>query len=64
MPELKKNLIFLDILDLNGCKIVIESNDLKLSHGDLVLIKGQKVDNLYILQGVIVSSEIVVTEKG
>lgn len=60
--DLKNNLIFLGILDSNGSKIVIESNNLKLSRGDIILMRGQKVSSLYILQGTIESGSATIIE--
>ncbi|PKI45057.1 hypothetical protein CRG98_034558 [Punica granatum] len=42
--DLKKNLVSLGILDSNGCKIIIESNCMKISYGNHVLMKGMKVE--------------------
>ncbi|KAK5812564.1 hypothetical protein PVK06_027999 [Gossypium arboreum] len=58
VPDLRKNLIFLSILDLKGCKINIESSGIKVSRGALVLLKGKRTDSLYILEGYTVTSEI------
>ncbi|KAH1073317.1 hypothetical protein J1N35_025645 [Gossypium stocksii] len=40
MPNLKRNLISLGILDSKSCKINIESNNIKVSRGAIVLMKG------------------------
>lgn len=56
--DLQKNLISLSILDLKGCKINIESSGIKVSRGALVLLKGKRIDSLYILEGYIVTGEI------
>ncbi|KAG8478618.1 hypothetical protein CXB51_028426 [Gossypium anomalum] len=40
VPDLRKNLISLSILDLKGCRINIESSGIKVSRGALVLLKG------------------------
>jgi hypothetical protein len=47
VPELKKILISTGALDTNGYKIVQENGVLKVSHGALVVMKGNKVGNLY-----------------
>ncbi|KAH1055752.1 hypothetical protein J1N35_033817 [Gossypium stocksii] len=39
-PDLQKNHISLTILYSKGCKINIDSSDIKVSHGALVLLKG------------------------
>ncbi|KAG8473398.1 hypothetical protein CXB51_035716 [Gossypium anomalum] len=58
VPDLRKNLISLSILDLKGCKINIESSDIKVSRGALVLLKGKRIGSLYILEGSTVTGEI------
>ncbi|KAG8500910.1 hypothetical protein CXB51_002999 [Gossypium anomalum] len=58
VPDLRKNLISLSILDLKGCKINIKSNDIKVSSGALILLKGKITGNLYILEGSTVTGEI------
>ncbi|KAG8490008.1 hypothetical protein CXB51_015369 [Gossypium anomalum] len=58
VPDLRKNLISLSILDLKGCKINIESSGIKVSRGALVLLKGKRIGSLYILEGSIVTDEI------
>lgn len=57
MPDLKKNLISLGNLDLKGCRINIESSDIKVSHGALVLIKVKKIDGFYVLERSTVTGE-------
>ncbi|KAG8487958.1 hypothetical protein CXB51_018091 [Gossypium anomalum] len=58
VPDLRKNLISLSILDLKGCRINIKSNDIKVSRGALVLLKGKRTSSLYILEGSTVTGEI------
>ncbi|KAG8472907.1 hypothetical protein CXB51_034792 [Gossypium anomalum] len=58
VPDLRKNLISLSILDLKGCKINIESNGIKVSRGALILLKGKRTGSLYILEGSTVTGEI------
>ncbi len=58
VPDLRKNLISLCILDLKGCRINIESSTIKVSRGALVLLKGKRTDSLYILEGSTVTGEI------
>ena len=58
VPDLRKNLISLSILDLKGCKINIESSGIKVSCGALVLLKGKRTGSLYILEGSTVTGEI------
>lgn len=61
VPESKKNLISLGVLDSNGCRCTIEGGVMKVSKGALVVIRGQQNDNLYILQGSMVSGTTVVS---
>ncbi|KAG8477620.1 hypothetical protein CXB51_030679 [Gossypium anomalum] len=58
VPNLRKNLISLSILDLKGCRINIESSGIKVSCGALVLLKGKRTGSLYILEGSTVTGEI------
>ncbi|MBA0787172.1 hypothetical protein Gotri_024973 [Gossypium trilobum] len=55
---LRKNLISLNILDLKGCRINIESSNIKVSRGALILLKGKRTDSLYILEGSTVIGEM------
>ncbi|KAH1107211.1 hypothetical protein J1N35_010979 [Gossypium stocksii] len=55
--SLKKNPISLGILDSKGCRINIESSDIKVSHKALVLMKGKKIENLYALEGSMMTDE-------
>ncbi|MBA0779860.1 hypothetical protein Gotri_004050 [Gossypium trilobum] len=58
VPDLRKNLISLSILDSKGYRINIELSSIKVSRGALVLLKGKRIDNLYILEGSTVTGEI------
>jgi len=51
MPDLKKKLISLGTLDSNGYKFSAEGGVLRVSKGSLIVMKGKKVNTLYILQG-------------
>ncbi|MBA0613206.1 hypothetical protein Godav_013691 [Gossypium davidsonii] len=51
VPDLKKNLISLGILDSKSCRINIESNIINISCGALILMKGKKIGSLYVLEG-------------
>lgn len=50
MFQSKKNLIWLGTLDSNGCKFTAEGGIMKVSKGALVLMKGNRLGNLYVLQ--------------
>jgi hypothetical protein len=56
-PELKKNLISTSALDTIGCKIVQQNGVLTVIRGALVVMKGNKVGNLYHLAGETVTGE-------
>ncbi|KAG8499655.1 hypothetical protein CXB51_006102 [Gossypium anomalum] len=58
VPDLRKNLISLSILNLKRCRINIESSIIKVSRGALVLLKGKRTGSLYILEGSTVTGEI------
>ena len=51
VPDLKKNLVSLGALDSDGCKFSAEGRVMKVVKGALVLMRGNKVGNLYILSG-------------
>lgn len=51
VPELKKNLISLSLLDSHGYRYSAEGGVLKVSRGALVVMKGKIVKGLYHLQG-------------
>ncbi|KAG8486238.1 hypothetical protein CXB51_019548 [Gossypium anomalum] len=61
VPNLKKNLISLGSLDPKGCKIVIKSSDIKVSRQAFILIRGQKTDSLYVLQGSTVTGKATIS---
>jgi len=51
VSDLKKNLISLGTLKSNGYKFLAEGRVLRVSKNSLVVMKGKKVNTLYILQG-------------
>ena len=51
VPELKRNLISLWVLDKMGCIVKLESGTLKVMKWSIVVMKGNKSNGLYILQG-------------
>ena len=51
VPNLKKNFISLSALNSDGCKFSAEGGVMKVVKGALVLIKGNRVGNLYLLSG-------------
>ncbi|KAK5839932.1 hypothetical protein PVK06_008791 [Gossypium arboreum] len=59
VPDLRKNLILLSISNLKGCRINIESSDIKVFREAIVLLKGKRTGSLYILEGSTVTGEII-----
>ena len=51
VPELKKNLISIGIMDGKGFKCSTENGVMKIQKGSIMVMKGIKRGNLYILQG-------------
>ena len=49
VPELRKNLISLGCLDTDGCRVVMSEGVLKVTKGSLLIVKGKKNRNLYML---------------
>ncbi|KAH9752684.1 hypothetical protein KPL71_014795 [Citrus sinensis] len=63
IPELKRNLISLSMLDKAGCCIRLESSSLKVIKGSLILMKGVMQHGLYILQGSAITGDVGVVIK-
>ena len=64
VPDLKKNLISLGVLDSSGYKFTSQNGVLKVSKGALVVMKDKKVRNLYRLKGSTQVSEAeIMSEK-
>ena len=61
VPDLKKNLISLGTLDSNGYKFSTEGEVLRVSKDSLVVMKGKKVNIVYILQGSTVTCDATVS---
>ncbi|KAK2970349.1 hypothetical protein RJ640_003619 [Escallonia rubra] len=55
VPELRKNLISLGVLDSNGCSYRAAGGVLRIMKGALIVMKGLKKNSLYLLQGSIVT---------
>ena len=51
VPELRKNLISMGVLDNTGYKFAVQSGVMKISKGILVVMKEKRVGNLYKLEG-------------
>jgi hypothetical protein len=59
----EENLISLVTLDSLGYKYSGEGGVIRVSKGSLVVMKGNKVDGLYFLQGSIVTSSVIVSSS-
>ncbi|KAH9779667.1 hypothetical protein KPL71_007786 [Citrus sinensis] len=63
VPDLKRNLISLGMLDKMGCLVKLESGTLKVMRGSMVLMKGSLSNGLYVLQGTAVTWAIGVSNQ-
>ncbi|KAJ8633371.1 hypothetical protein MRB53_026707 [Persea americana] len=63
VPDLKKNLISLGALDSDGCKFSGEGGVIKVVKGALVLMRGNRVGNLYVLSGNIVTGKAALSSS-
>ncbi|KAH9678917.1 hypothetical protein KPL71_025907 [Citrus sinensis] len=61
VPELKRNLISLGILDQMGCIIKMKSGVMKIIRGSMVIMKGAKNNGLYVLQGIAITGDVSVS---
>ncbi|KAK2995032.1 hypothetical protein RJ640_021189 [Escallonia rubra] len=65
IPDLKNNLISLGTLDFIDCSISIKCGVMKVSKGVMVIMKGQKTENLYKLIGnTVINGASVSTHAG
>ena len=51
VPELKRNIIFLGVMDQVGCNTKAENGNLQIQDKDLIIMKGIKKNGLYVLVG-------------
>ena len=51
VPELRKNLISLGLLDTRGYKSIVQGGVMKVYKGILLVMKSKKVGNLFLLEG-------------
>ena len=58
VPDLKRNLISLGMLDKIGCLVKLESGTLKVLKGSMVVMKGNMSNGLYVLQGLAVTGDV------
>ena len=57
VPDLKKNLISLGMFDQMGYNIRLESSDLRVMNGSKTVLKGNKKNRVYVLDGEIIAGE-------
>ena len=63
VPDLKRNLISLGMLDKIGCLVKLESCTLKVMRGSMVLMKGDLNNGLYVLQGTAVIGDVGISNQ-
>ena len=63
VPELKRNLISLGMLDQIGCSFKAENGCLKVSNGSMVIMKGVRRSSIYVLIGKTVIGEVAYAEN-
>jgi hypothetical protein len=51
VPKLRKNLIYLGVLDTGGYKSIIQGGVMKVYRGILLVMKVKKVGNMFLLDG-------------
>jgi hypothetical protein len=51
VPALRKNLIYLGVLDTGGYKSIFQGGFMKVYKGILLVMKAKKVGNLFLLEG-------------
>ncbi|KAH9684927.1 hypothetical protein KPL70_013734 [Citrus sinensis] len=64
VPDLKRNLISVGMLDQMGCIVKAEKGVLRVIKGSMVIMKGNKNNGLYVMNGQTVIGEASVTESG
>ena len=63
IPDLKKNLISLGVLNSQGCKYSAQGGVLTVSKGALIVIKGRLINGLYLLQGSTITFDVLVSSS-
>ena len=61
IPDMRKNLISLGVLDTNGHQWEVADGVLQVKAGDKVILKGNMHKNLYVLEGNTICGEANVT---
>ena len=63
VPELRKNLIYLGVLNTGGYKSIVQGGVMKVYKGILLVMKAKKVGNLFMLEGRIESDHATVVSE-
>ncbi|KAH9786526.1 hypothetical protein KPL71_010287 [Citrus sinensis] len=63
VPDLKRNLISLGMLDQIGCVVKVQQGIMSVVKGSLVLLKGIKKNGLYVLEGTTVTRMVSVSSS-
>ena len=63
VPELRKNLTSMGVLDAAGYKFAVQGGVMKVSKGILVVIKAIRIGNLYKLEGSSEVSQVAVVSE-
>ena len=63
IPDLKRNLISLGMLDQIGCSFKVENGCLKMVKGSMVIMNDVKMNGLYILDGRIIIGSVSNVQK-
>ena len=63
VPELKRNLIFLSMLDKVGCSIRVKFSVLKAITGSTVLMKVDMSNDLYVLYGTVIFRDVGIAKN-
>jgi hypothetical protein len=63
VPELRKNLISLGVLDTGGYKSIVQGGVMKVYKGILLVMKAKKVGNMFFLEGRIELDHATVVSK-
>ena len=58
VPQMKKNIISVGVVESKGLNVTLENGILKLTKGSLVVMKGIRNRNLYYLKGSIVTASL------
>ena len=57
VPDLRRSLISVGALSRLGLKIVVEGEKMKISKGSMIVMRGVRAGNLYLLKGTTVIGE-------